>query len=88
MSETINMVLDVPKQFYKDSVQLLNRCSKPDKKGTASHSIPLTISHFRSRLEFIKITQAISVGFVIMGVIGYTIKLVHIPINNIIVYVA
>jgi preprotein translocase subunit Sss1 len=33
MSETIGMVLDVPKQFYKDSVQLLNRCSKPDKKG-------------------------------------------------------
>lgn len=25
-------------------------------------------------------------GFVIMGLIGYTIKLVHIPINNIIVY--
>ena len=37
-------------------------------------------------VEFVKVTQAISVGFVIMGVIGYTIKLVHIPINNIIVY--
>lgn len=42
----------------------------------------------RVGLEFVKVTQAISVGFVIMGVIGYTIKLVHIPINNIIVYAA
>ena len=35
--------------------------------------------------EFIKITRIVSTGFVIMGVIGYLIKLVHIPINNIIV---
>jgi len=27
-------------------------------------------------------------GFLLMGFIGYFIKLIHIPINNIIVYVA
>lgn len=35
--------------------------------------------------EFIKISQAVGVGFVIMGVIGYVVKLVHIPVNNILV---
>jgi protein transport protein SEC61 subunit gamma-like protein len=35
--------------------------------------------------EFIKISQAVGVGFVIMGVIGYIVKLVHIPVNNILV---
>ncbi|KAJ4286292.1 hypothetical protein N0V90_013326 [Kalmusia sp. IMI 367209] len=35
--------------------------------------------------EFIKISQAVGVGFLIMGVIGYVVKLVHIPVNNILV---
>ncbi|KAF2109172.1 hypothetical protein BDV96DRAFT_502893 [Lophiotrema nucula] len=35
--------------------------------------------------EFLKISQAVGVGFLIMGVIGYIVKLVHIPVNNILV---
>jgi len=35
--------------------------------------------------EFKKIAMACSMGFGIMGFIGYTVKLVFIPINNIIV---
>jgi len=35
--------------------------------------------------EFKKIAVACSIGFAIMGFIGYTVKLVFIPINNIIV---
>ena len=39
-----------------------------------------------SRLaEFSKIAQATSVGFAIMGFIGFFVKLMFIPINNIIV---
>ena len=34
MSETVQLILDVPRKFYKDSVHLINRCTKPDKKGT------------------------------------------------------
>lgn len=89
MSDTLSMILEVPQQFYKDSIQLLQRCTKPDKKGKQAtardylHTLLMLAS-----VEFIKITQAISAGFVVMGVIGYTIKLVHIPINNIIVYAA
>ncbi|KAF1841694.1 hypothetical protein BKA63DRAFT_563770 [Paraphoma chrysanthemicola] len=35
--------------------------------------------------EFIRISQAVGIGFLIMGVIGYIVKLVHIPVNNILV---
>lgn len=35
--------------------------------------------------EFIKISQAVGVGFIVMGAIGYIIKLIHIPLNNILV---
>ncbi len=35
--------------------------------------------------EFIKISQAVGIGFVVMGAIGYFVKLIHIPVNNILV---
>ena len=37
------------------------------------------------RTEFSKIAQATTVGFAIMGFIGFFVKLIFIPINNIIV---
>lgn len=35
--------------------------------------------------EFARIAGATSVGFLMMGFIGFFVKLVHIPINNILV---
>jgi len=35
--------------------------------------------------EFKKIALATSVGFLVMGFLGFAVKLIHIPINNIIV---
>lgn len=35
--------------------------------------------------EFIKISQAVGVGFLVMGAIGYVVKLIHIPVNNVLV---
>nr|CAG4718835.1 unnamed protein product [Naegleria fowleri] len=35
--------------------------------------------------EFSKIAFATAVGFLIMGFIGFFVKLIHIPINNIII---
>ncbi|KAH8918070.1 secE/sec61-gamma protein [Atractiella rhizophila] len=35
--------------------------------------------------EYAQICRAVAVGFVIMGFIGYFVKLIHIPINNILV---
>ncbi|UJR13662.1 hypothetical protein I4U23_000674 [Adineta vaga] len=55
------------KQFMKDSIRLVKKCTKPDRK------------------EFQKIAMATAIGFAIMGFIGFFVKLIHIPINNIIV---
>ncbi|KAJ2828781.1 hypothetical protein IWW50_001206 [Coemansia erecta] len=35
--------------------------------------------------EYLKIVQAVLMGFLVMGFVGYFTKLIHIPINNIIV---
>jgi len=35
------------------------------------------------RKEFVKIAWATGVGFLIMGFVGFFVKLVHIPINQI-----
>ena len=40
-----------------------------------------------SSQEFRRIFQVVGTGFLIMGFIGFVVKLVHIPINNIIVCV-
>eukprot|EP00979_Chaetoceros_neogracilis_P007289 scaffold1521_cov271-Chaetoceros_neogracile.AAC.97 len=55
------------RQFAKDSMHLVKKCTKPDRK------------------EFTTIAKAVGVGFSIMGFIGFFVKLVHIPINNILV---
>ncbi|CEF63157.1 Protein transport protein Sec61 subunit gamma [Strongyloides ratti] len=60
-------IVDPLKKFTKDSVRLVRRCTKPDRK------------------EYQKIATATAVGFAIMGFIGFFVKLIHIPINNIIV---
>ena len=66
--EGFNEVLIEPlKQFAKDSVHLVKKCTKPDRK------------------EFTIIARATGMGFLIMGFIGFFVKLIHIPINNILV---
>ena len=40
-------------------------------------------SHKECILEFARIAGATSVGFLTMGFIGFFVKLIHIPINNI-----
>lgn len=37
-------------------------------------------------IEFIDISRAVGVGFLVMGFIGFAVKLIHIPINNILVW--
>lgn len=34
--------------------------------------------------EFMQVAKATTVGFLVMGFIGFFVKLIHIPINNII----
>ncbi|KPL93608.1 Pyruvate kinase muscle isozyme [Sarcoptes scabiei] len=66
MDQIISFV-EPAKKFTKDSIRLVRRCTKPDRK------------------EFQKIAMATAIGFAIMGFIGFFVKLIHIPINNIIV---
>ena len=61
-----NGMVDDLTQFYKDSQNFFNKCTRPD------------------YAEYTKILQASFMGIVVMGFIGYIIKLVFIPINNII----
>ena len=73
MSEKQNFVSSTigdVKDFVNDSRRLLNRCSKPDKRGIVY-------------LEYLRIAGACAVGFAVMGFIGFFVKLVFIPINNI-----
>ncbi|KAK9390474.1 hypothetical protein V1515DRAFT_590470 [Lipomyces mesembrius] len=37
-----------------------------------------------SKKEYFKIVQTVGAGFVIMGAIGYIVKLIHIPIRHLI----
>jgi len=65
--DQLQSIIDPSRQFMKDSLRLVKRCTKPDRK------------------EYQKIALATAVGFAIMGFIGFFVKLIHIPINNIIV---
>jgi len=80
MSDQVKQLLDVPRDFFKDGAFFLNRCTKPNKRGTPS---PLPIAGLTP--EFLEISRAVAVGFLVMGFIGFAVKLVHIPINNILV---
>ncbi|EXJ92445.1 protein transporter SEC61 subunit gamma, partial [Capronia epimyces CBS 606.96] len=49
------------------------------------HGLMSRLLKTADRREFIKISQAVGMGFLIMGAIGYFIKLIHIPVNNVLV---
>jgi protein transport protein SEC61 subunit gamma-like protein len=38
-----------------------------------------------NKREFTKLCQAVGLGFVVMGAIGYFIRIIHIPVNQILV---
>ncbi|KAF5212429.1 putative translocon subunit [Clavispora lusitaniae] len=38
-----------------------------------------------NKTEYMRIIRAVGVGFVMMGVVGYVVKLVHIPLRSLIV---
>ena len=65
--DAIDQVFDPLRDFSKDSIRLVKRCHKPDRK------------------EFTKVAFRTAVGFVVMGFVGFFVKLIFIPINNIIV---
>ena len=100
--DAIDSVVDPLRDFAKDSVRLVKRCHKPDRKGACQAPstrrpvriravlVPprpdLTVLFVRSRCaEFTKVAARTAIGFVVMGFVGFFVKLIFIPINNIIV---
>uniref|UniRef100_A0A7N0SZD7 Protein transport protein Sec61 subunit gamma n=1 Tax=Kalanchoe fedtschenkoi TaxID=63787 RepID=A0A7N0SZD7_KALFE len=65
--DSLDSVVDPLRDFAKDSIRLVTRCHKPDRK------------------EYTKVASRTAIGFVVMGLVGFFVKLVFIPINNIIV---
>src|SRR5690348_9129483 len=85
--EPVNYVLNPLRAFAVDSYRLIVKCTKPDAKGRSLVAALDTSTFIESYivLEFKKIVLATSVGFLVMGFTGFFIKLIHIPINNILV---
>lgn len=66
--------------FAKDSYRLVNKCTKPDWKGFRTlHPRRLRVSR---GAEFKLVFLKTGTGFLLMGLIGFFVKLVFIPINN------
>ena len=90
MSDVNTLVIEPLKQFVKDSTYLVKKCTKPDHKGKLRInliSIYIFINflfHIAIYIEFAKVARATGLGFLLMGFIGFFVKLIHIPINNII----
>ncbi|VAI90730.1 unnamed protein product [Triticum turgidum subsp. durum] len=93
--DAVDSVVDPLREFAKDSVRLVKRCHKPDHKGKDQRLAParpnpvcfplspdLTLIR---RAEFTKVAARTAVGFVVMWFVGFFVKLIFIPINNIIV---
>ncbi|KAK9459941.1 uncharacterized protein V1516DRAFT_653792 [Lipomyces oligophaga] len=66
MAESVQQIVEYPREFWSEGTAFVKRCTKPNKK------------------EYLKIIQSVGMGFVIMGAIGYIVKLIHIPIRQLI----
>ena len=97
--DVVQLYVKPVKDFAKDSMRLVKRCTKPDLKGRFTQNVIFLNEHQNCKkilinviqisslqcAEFQKIAVATAIGFAIMGFIGFFVKLIHIPINNIIV---
>ena len=92
----MDTVVTPVKEFSKNSIRLVKRCTKPDRKGTPLGRVlhnklagkfrmlqtpvrrkakGLMLIHFA---EFNKICSRTALGFVVMGFIGFFVKLIFI----------
>lgn len=85
MSDVNSLVVEPLTKFFKDSVYLVKKCTKPDRRGNKIGKVSLTFEIIFLHIEFARIARATGIGFLIMGFVGFFVKLVHIPINNILV---
>lgn len=67
-------VLKELQEFFKSSKNFITNCEKPDARGNLT---------WIKQLEFFNIAKQCAFGFLIMGTIGFVIKLIFLMINNI-----
>ncbi len=84
-----DVVVKPLKDFAKNSARLVKRCTKPDRKGGARRDANRSFA-FRSTMntdpttatcfiaEFMKVCSRTAVGFIVMGFIGFFVKLLFI----------
>jgi protein transport protein SEC61 subunit gamma-like protein len=76
MSDQVQEILEVPSEFVRDGVQFVRRCTK--RTSNIAHLILfLLLTHYSAadQKEFLRLCQAVGVGFLIMGAVGYVVKL-------------
>ena len=75
IKETAQQAIDGPKQFFKEGVQFINGCKKPDQQGNQRRKKKYSLAHlWHLYIEFLKITQAVAMGFAALGALGYLVK--------------
>jgi len=71
MSDQIQDFLDIPRDFIKDGTQFVNRCTKRMRSATTWKTHDFEANQYPAdRREFLKISQAVGVGFLVMGAVG------------------
>ena len=95
MSDVNAVIVQPFKQFVKASRCVKNEHCRDAPAASRDASRNTHLSHTQDsihlvkkctkpdRKEFARIASATMIGFLIMGFVGFFVKLVHIPINNI-----
>ena len=86
-------VVNPLKDFAKNSIRLVKRCTKPDRKGVSAvgtralrsrgarallATLQTLLTQWLWLAEFNKITVRTALGFIVMGFIGFFVKLIFI----------
>lgn len=79
MADQVEEILDVPREFFKDGVQFINRCQKRT-RCHSFHVFPFVLTNapcfcLADQKEFLKLCQAVGIGFGVMGAVGFVVKL-------------
>ncbi|KAL3748020.1 hypothetical protein ACJRO7_009273 [Eucalyptus globulus] len=77
--DVVDSVVDPLRDFAKNNIHLVKRCHKPDRKGDC-----FSFAHAKCIISP-RSPFCTAIGFVVMGFVGFFVKLIFIPINNIIV---
>ena len=78
MADQIQEALEVPRDFLREGVQFVNKCQKRACRTYLCNYLlrMLTIfSPIATTKEYASLCQAVGVGFLVMGFVGYVVKL-------------